>query len=294
MYENRNEILNEQSLQENNSSLQFNINDGVKDFNLYNKSNKTKTKFICKKKGRKIKSHEGIEEIKINSGEKRVHNKFSNDNIRRRIKALFHDYIIKLLNHLVKKRFKRIRNKFVKLNSRITKDVGIVYNRNLLNKKIKDIIVHISKKYLNKDNNIRLIRFIESQQNNEEILNILNMEYRDLYSDYYLKSTKINNQENSYEAHKEKILALYGKEYLDKYIKIVENFVEFFMNGKNRKNKKTNEIKSINIPLESESTENTYNNELINKENDETSRKFTSIAIQTDISDINSKIIVFS
>ena len=294
MYDNRNEILNEQSLQENNSSLQFNINDGVKDFDLYNKPNETKTKFICKKKGRKIKLHEGIKEIKINSGEKRVHNKFSNDNIRRRIKALFHDYIIKLLNHLVKKRFKSIRNKFVKLNSRITKDVGIVYNRNLLNKKIKDIIVHISKKYLNKDNNIRLIRFIESQQNNEEILNILNMEYKDLYSDYYLKSTKIDNQENSYEAHKEKILALYGKEYLDKYIKNVENFVEFFMNGKNRKNKKTNEIKSINIPLESESTENTYNNELINKESDKTSRKFSSIAIQTDISDINAKIIVFS
>jgi hypothetical protein len=294
MHENRNEILNEQSLQENNSSLQFNINDGVKDFNLYNKSNETKTKFICKKKGRKIKSLKGMDEIKINSREKRVHNKFSNDNIRRRIKALFHDYIIKLLNHLVKKKFKRIRNKFVKLNSRITKDVGIVYNRNLLNKKIKDIIVHISKKYLNKDNNIRLIRFIESQQNIEEILNILNMEYKDLYSDYYLKSTKIDNQENSYEAHKEKILALYGKEYLDKYIKNVENFVEFFMNGKNRKNKKTNEIKSINIPLESESTENTYNNELINKENDKSSRKFTSIAIQTDISDINAKIIVFS
>ena len=294
MYENRNEILNEQSLQENNSSLQFNINDGVKDFDLYNKPNETKMKFICKKKGRKMKSLEGFDEIKINSREKRVHNKFSNDNIRRRIKALFHDYIIKLLNHLVKKRFKSIRNKFVKLNSRITKDVGIIYNRNLLNKKIKDIIVHISKKYLNKDNNIRLIRFIESQKNNEEILNILNIEYRDLYSDYYLKSNKIDNQENSYEAHKEKILVLYGKEYLDKYIKNVENFVEFFMNGKNRKNKKTNEIKSINIPLESESTENTYNNELINKESDKTSRKFSSIAIQTDISDINAKIIVFS
>ena len=294
MHENRNEILNEQSLQENNSSLQFNINDGVKDFDLYNKPNETKMKFICKKKGRKMKSLEGFNEIKINSREKRVHNKFSNDNIRRRIKALFHDYIIKLLNHLVKKRFKSIRNKFVKLNSRITKDVGIVYNRNLLNKKIKDIIVHISKKYLNKDNNIRLIRFIESQQNNEEILNILNMEYKHLYSDYYLKSTKIDNQENSYEAHKEKILVLYGKEYLDKYIKNVENFVEFFMTGKNRQNKKTNEIKSINIPLESESTEITYNNELINKESDKTSRKFSSIAIQTDISDINAKIIVFS
>ena len=287
-------IFEKQKTPDNKYKHKLLFNEHSKYFLKDNTSNKSEFRFITIRKGRKFKSISNDKLNEINFKGKKIHNKFSNDNIRRRIKALFHDYIIKLLNHLVKKRFKKIRNKFVKLNSRITKDVGIVYNRNLLNKKIKDIIVHISKKYLNKDNNIRLIRFIESQQNNEEILNILNMEYKDLYSDYYLKSTKIDNQENSYEAHKEKILALYGKEYLDKYIKNVENFVEFFMNGKNRKNKKTNEIKSINIPLESESTENTYNNELINKENDKTSRKFASIAIQTDISDINAKIIVFS
>ena len=287
-------IFEKQKTLDNKYKHKLLFNEHSKYFLKDNTSNKSEFRFITIRKGRKFKSINNDKLNEINFKGKKIHNKFSNDNIRRRIKALFHDYIIKLLNHLVKKRFKKIRNKFVKLNSRITKDVGIVYNRNLLNKKIKDIIVHISKKYLNKDNNIRLIRFIESQQNNEEILNILNMEYKDLYSDYYLKSTKIDNQENSYEAHKEKILALYGKEYLDKYIKNVENFVEFFMNGKNRKNKKTNEIKSINIPLESESTENTYNNELINKENDKSSRKFTSIAIQTDISDINAKIIVFS
>ena len=287
-------IFEKQKTPDNKYKHKLLFNEHSKYFLKDNTSNKSEFRFITIKKGRKFKSISNDKLNEINFKGKKIHNKFSNDNIRRRIKALFHDYIIKLLNHLVKKRFKRIKNKFVKLNSRITKDVGIVYNRNLLNKKIKDIIVHISKKYLNKDNNIRLIRFIESQQNNEEILNILNMEYKDLYSDYYLKSTKIDNQENSYEAHKEKILALYGKEYLDKYIKNVENFVEFFMNGKNRQNKKTNEIKSINIPLESESTENTYNNDLINKESDKTSRKFASIAIQTDISDINAKIIVFS
>ena len=287
-------IFEKQKTPDNKYKHKLLFNEHSKYFLKDNTSNKSEFRFITIKKGRKFKSISNDKLNEINFKGKKIHNKFSNDNIRRRIKALFHDYIIKLLNHLVKKRFKRIKNKFVKLNSRITKDVGIAYNRNLLNKKIKDIIVHISKKYLNKDNNIRLIRFIESQQNNEEILNILNMEYKHLYSDYYLKSNKIDNQENSYEAHKEKILVLYGKEYLDKYIKNVENFIEFFMNGKNRQNKKTNEIKSINIPLESESTEITYNNELINKENDKSSRKFTSIAIQTDISDINAKIIVFS
>ena len=248
-----------------------------------------KLKFITKRRGRKIKESDN----KINE-EKMVHTKFSNDNIKRRIKALYNSYIIILLNNLIKERFTKIKMKFIKIYIRATKDIGIIYNRNLLNSKIKDIIINASNKYKDLDNNKKCIKFIEEQKNNEEILNILNMTYKDLYNDYYLKSTKENNGDNSFEAHKEKILKLYGKEYLDKYIKNVENFVEFFMNGKNRKNKKTNEIKSINIPLESESTENTYNNELINKESDKTSRKFSSIAIQTDISDINAKIIVFS
>ena len=286
-------IFEKQKTPDNKYKHKLLFNEHSKYFLKDNTSNKSEFRFITIRKGRKYKSISNDKLNEINFKGKKIHNKFSNDNIRRRIKALFHDYIIKLLNHLVKKRFKSIRNKFVKLNSRITKDVGIVYNRNLLNKKIKDIIVHISKKYLNKDNNIRLIRFIESQQNNEEILNILNMEYKVLYSDYYLKSTKIDNQENSYEAHKEKILALYGKEYLDKYIKIVENFVKFFMNGKNRKNKKTNEIKNINVILENENTEPNSINNSIDKKNNNFNNKMVSTATQTEIGDINAKIIVF-
>ena len=164
--------------------------------------------------------------------------------------------------------------KFVKVNSRITKNISIEYNRNLLDQKIKDIIIDISKKYQNKDNNLKLIKFIETQQNTEEIQNIYNMTYKDLYTDYYLKSTKNDNQDNSYEAHKEKLLAINGKEYLDKYIQNSENFVEFFMNGKIRKNKKTYEILTVNIPLENESTESSSKDVFMNKENDNTTKKY--------------------
>ena len=184
--------------------------------------------------------------------------------------------------------------KFVKINSRITKNISIEYNKNLLEKKIKDIIIDISKKYQNKDNNLKLIKFIETQENTEEIQNIFNMTYKDLYTDYYLKSTKNVNQENSYEAHKEKLLGKYGKEYLEKYIQNTEKFIEFFMNGKIRKNKKSNEIVTIDIPLENESTDIRSIDEFINKENDSINKKMISISTQTDICDINSKIIVFS
>ena len=282
------EIMDKQIIFDNNYHDKILLNDKLKD----KISNISICQFITIKKGRK--SFDGELKNKNNYNVKRVHNKFSNDNVRRRIKALFNNYIIKLLNCLFKKRFKRIRMKFVKINSRITKNISIEYNRNLLDKKIKDIIIDISKKYQNKDNNLKLIKFIETQQNTEEIQNIFNMTYKDLYTDYYLKSTKNDNQDNSYEAHKEKLLGKYGKEYLDKYIQNSENFVEFFINGKIRKNKKTYEILTVNIPLENESTESSSKDVFMNKENDNINKNMVSIATQTDIGDINSKIIVFS
>ena len=51
---------------------------------------------------------------------------------------------------------------------------------------------------------------------------------------------------------------------------------------------------SVNIPLENESTDTTSIDEFINKENDNRNKKMVSISTQTDISDINAKIIVFS
>ena len=282
--------MDKQIIFDNNYHDKILLNDKLKD----KISNISICQFITIKKGRKFKSFDGELKNINNYNVKRVHNKFSNDNVRKKIKALFNNYIIKLLNCLFKKRFKRIKMKFVKINSRITKNISIEYNRNLIDQKIKDIIIDISKKYQNKDNNLKLIKFIETQQNTEEIQNIFNMTYKDLYTDYYLKSTKNDNQENSYEAHKEKLLTIYGKEYLDKYIQNSENFVEFFMNGKIRKNKKTYEILTVNIPLENESTDSSSKDVFMNKENYNIDKNMVSIATQTDIGDINSKIIVFS
>ena len=249
-----------------------------------------KLKFITKRRGRKIKESDN----KINE-EKMVHTKFSNDNIKRRIKALYNSYIIILLNNLIKERFTKIKMKFIKIYIRATKDIGIIYNRNLLNSKIKDIIINASNKYKDLDNNKKCIKFIEEQKNNEKILNILNMTYKDLYNDYYLKSTKDNNGDNSFEAHKEKILKLYGKEYLDKYIENTKNFVEFFMTGKNRKCRKPKEVDTIDIPtVENELIETASTNES-NANNYKTKKiEMVSSFAQTDISDINTKLISFS
>ena len=259
---------------------------------MADKKEEKRLKFIITKRGRKNKS----QEIK-KPERKNVHNKFSNDNIKRRIKASFNKYIIKLLNKLVKEKYKKARIKFLKMNIKTTKDISIEYNRHLLNKYIKEIIVKMSNKYKNQENNKNCIKFIENKKDNEKIINILNMTYEQLYTNYFLKSTKNNSQEYSYEAVKEKLLKLNGKKYLDKFIENAESFVEFFMKTKIRKSRKIKEIENINIPMENETIETANDsNELIsddNEENKNSKKNYVSTSTQTDICDIKAKIISF-
>ena len=151
------------------------------------------------------------------------------------------------------------------MNKRITKDIGIKYNKILLNQPIKYIIINVSNKYKNKESNKNVIKFIENQKNNNEILNILNMSQKELYINYYLKSTKNDSSGNSFETDKEKLLMVYGKQYLDKFIETAEHFEEFFLNSKNRRARKLQKIHIINIPLENEKIETISNfNDLTN------------------------------
>ena len=246
---------------------------------------KKELKFLTKKRGRKNKFMD-ITEL---DNEKNVHGRLSDDNIKRRIKGLYNNYIICLLNELVKKRFKRYKLKFVKMNIKLTKDIGIEYNKNLLEKKIKDIIIDVSNKYNNKDNNKDCIKYIKSQNDTEEIMNILNMTYKDLYINYYLKSTE---EEYSYLSNKEKLLEIYGKEYLDKFIQNAENFINFFYSGKNRKQRKQKEVEEINIPIDTTDTIST--NDLNSDNNNNNENKTVAHAFtQTDICGINVKLIAF-
>ena len=292
----RKEKIEEESSQTNtNKQIQLTLFEPLKSKKKV--TNKIKEnvnyKFIIKKRGRKNKFNKIL-----NTEEKsNVHDKFSNDNIKRRIKSLYNKYIITLLNNIVRKKYKKCKMKFLKMNIRVAKDIGIKYNKNLLNQTIKDIIINVSNKYKNEDNNKNLIKFIENQNNNEEIYNILNMTYKELYINYYLKSTKNNSSENSFESHKEKLLILHGKEYLDRFIENAEHLVEFFMNSKNRKSRKLEEIDIIDIPKEKEKIESTSNsNESVNNantENKEIKINTVSTSTQTEIGDINSKIFVF-
>ena len=132
----------------NHVPLKLNMFEVLNNIPQCNLMTETKVKngfiFITSKRGRKNKNIEKDKEIVNKSLKNKVeHNKYCNDNVRRRIKALYNKYIITLLNNLMKKKFKKNKFHFVKMEIRVTKDIGIEYNRNLLNKTIKEIIVNV-------------------------------------------------------------------------------------------------------------------------------------------------------
>ena len=252
-------------------------------------------KYIPKKRGRKKKLSENTSD---ENKEEIVHNKFSDDNLRKKLKTSFHSYIIDLLNNLIKENFKESRMKFIKINARITKDITIEYNRKLFKKKIKDIIINETNKYINKNNNKECIKFIEAQKDNENIIKILNMTYKELFIDYYLNNFKSDNYNTkSFGEQKEKLLKKYGKEYLDKFVENAHNFIDFFEYSKNRKPRKVKENKFITNNSESEILETNNTKEVSYSDNNEkyfSKNKMVSSYAQTDICNINTKIIMIA
>jgi hypothetical protein len=211
-----------------------------KENTIHNENNTIKSEknkiptFINKKKGRKIKE----------SNEPGSHDKFSHDNLKRKVKTHFHNYIIALLNNeLQKNPLSDKALKFGKMKASITQNVTIGYNKKLFEKKIKDIIVEVSNKYQNKDFNSECINYIMNNQKGfETLIKYLNMTYKDMYINYYLKSTKESfagtGVDESYEGHKEKFKELFGGFYLKEYIKNAENLINFYNTSTQRKSRK--------------------------------------------------------
>ena len=205
-----------------------------------------KTLFIKKKRGRRLKQLNNV----MISG---THDRFSDDNLRRKVKTHFHNYIIALLNSkfvVLSPKDKYL--KFGKIKSNITQNITVEYNQTLFHTLIKDIIVEVSNKYQNKDINLQCLNYaIEHKEENDILINYLNLNYKDMYLNFYLKSTKkdfVGAEINeSYEAHKEN-LRKFGEEYLENYIKNAENLIEFYKNCKKRKSRKKKDEESLNAP----------------------------------------------
>ena len=189
-----------------------------------------KALFINKKRGRRLKK---LNHITISG----THDRFSDDNLKRKVKTHFHYYIIALLNSkfvVLSEKDKTL--KFGKIKSNITQNITVEYNQILFNRLIKDVIVEVSNKYQNQNINLECINYaMEHPKENDKLIKYLNLKYKDMYLNYYLKSTKKDFEgaeiDESFEAHKEK-LRKFGEEYLENYIKNAENLIEFYKNCK--------------------------------------------------------------
>ena len=215
------------------------------------KNDNTKKMFTNKKRGRRNLKSPEIEH-------ENTHSKFTHDNLKRKVKTHFHNYIIDLLNSKLK--FYHNEQKIVrfgKINSNITQNITVEYNRKLFKKQIKDIVIDVSDKYQNKNINSDCIKYImENPIINSEVIKILNMTYEDLYLNCYLNSSI---ESESYERHKEKLRAKFGERYVKAFIQNAEDLINFYYNCKERKSRKSNQSNQSSSIVTETTQQNTTN-----------------------------------
>ena len=241
----------------------------------YNSSNFNKTDenlpqtkhFLKKKRGRKS--------FKTDY---KVHDRDSPDNIKRKVKTHFHNFIIALLNMKIGQ-FLQKEIKFGKIASKITQDLTVEYNQKLFKTKIKDIIIVMSDKYSNKNRNkIILNEIMKKVDQNNELILFLNLNYEEIFLNYYLKSNnqtfKGEEEDESYEAHIKKLTKKYGNEYATNFKNTAESLINFFYKCKKRNIKK--KLKAPSFVNFNDSLVN-YNENIILPQ-----KSFTTRGTQTD------------
>ena len=263
------------------------INEEIQEINENNEeeSKKMEDNHLMKKRGRKNKNEENGNIKGI------IHDKFSDDNLKRKAKTHFHNFIIGFLNMKIKKYLSK-KYRFGKISSEITQNITVEYNQKLFDEPIKDILIRISDKFQDKEKNKIILQILKNKVGeNDEIVHLLNMKYKDMYNNYYLKSNKETfkdeSYDESYEAHLRKLENLYGKDYVKNYKRNAEELISFFYKIKKRVRKK--KFKGLIMPQLVQLSNNGNINfnyiDLINKYNNSTgySKKLISSSTQTNI-----------
>ena len=167
-----------------------------------------------------------------NIGEKGKHDKYSNDNIARKIKSKFFSCI---LNYI--------------------KNVNIDFNLNLLNLQLKDIFSKDTSKKVEKnfgsDKNRKLVQKIYNEKNQERVIKILNMTLYQCLE--HFRGTKFYEELSGLEKEYDKVIEELEKKekedeeevegeakenYIEKFKDLLNEFKEYFEN-RNKRNKKT-------------------------------------------------------
>ncbi len=141
---------------------------------------------------------------------KEVHSKENDDNIRRKIKCHFHNFIINYFNNLIKVK-KKGNIKFKKIKYSYALNDSIKFNKILLLSKISDFFkLEISnkyKKYQKNENELVYEKLIK--RFDKEDLQLFDLTYMEFYEKYYLNEifnddSKLKNFYNLFENEKKK------------------------------------------------------------------------------------------
>ena len=248
---------------ENNNFLEKSKeDDSFKLFSLENTKNSKKPSLYLNKINNEIfkKEKKPCGRTKKGNKERRSHNKFSEDNIIRKIKGKFKIYIIVLLNSsLINKDLK-----FYKLNTNINENIKRDYNIKLFDTKIKDIVIDNNSLFKDKkDINKILVEKIIREGKEIEVIKLLNLTYLELFQVFRKKIVKISDElENKikditalqnpefnniykifefiYEQEKYKNEEEDIKLYIEKFKDLCENYETWFYCKKGRKRNKNN------------------------------------------------------
>ena len=146
-------------------------------FKIHSNDKIRKGNHIPKEKKRKM-GRKRKEKNNIISNVKSVHNKLSVDNVIRKIKVKFNQFIIK---HINKKYLGD--KKLMKIDAEVIKDGSVTFNLNLLKSTIKDFLINnkISSKYKGTITNKEILQTIEDNKVNE----FISLTYEDCLKKYF-------------------------------------------------------------------------------------------------------------
>ena len=199
-------------------------------------ANKT---YLQKKRGRKGK----------NSGKKGAHDKYSEDNLVRKLKTKLFEAILNYLNfsfnnfHILnsknilicKKRF------FLKIKQEIIKNINVNFNLSLFNSKLKDIFSNdISKKIkrFNKNHNRDLVTEIYEEKEETKVISILERTFLECLEQF--RGSKEYEELKGLEKYQTFVIRDFkaegkSQDYIDKFIYIMNTFEKSYKEKKSIK-----------------------------------------------------------
>ena len=187
------------------------------------------------------------------------HNKFSSDNIMRRIKTNLFDTLLRFINASIKKEEIEICEKKIKKvisiepillkpTQEIIRSINIEFNLNLLEAKLKTIFSQdTSKKVENYglDKNKKLIEKIYNEKKQKKTIDILSMTLNQCIEQIQgrKKYKELEGLENEFKKVIENLKKIESKEYVSKFVEQVNSYRDYFEEKRPRQPKNIMKLK---------------------------------------------------